>query len=117
MKTLLTYALLSCIPGLLGACVLWLRRAPGRYVLVSFLHYWTVALLAFYLRLGPVPWWALGSVLAVWLLLPVTLAAAGKLKKFYTLLYVTALVLGALVSALAHYLPVLVRHGIIPPLV
>lgn len=78
MKTLLTYAVISCLPGLIGACILWLRRAPGRFALVSFIHYWTVCWLAFYLRIYPIPWWALGSFLALLFLLPITLASGGK---------------------------------------
>ena len=116
MKTLLTYAVISCLPGLIGACILWLRRAPGRFALVSFIHYWTVCWLAFSLRIYPIPWWALGSFLALLFLLPITLASGGKMKKFYTLLYVSAVLLGLLISLLTHYLPILVKQGVIPTL-
>lgn len=116
MRTLITYALISCIPGLLGASALWLRRAPARLATANFIHYWTVCILAFYLHIPPMPWWASGTSLAIVTLLPVTLASGGKIKKFHALLYLCALVLGTLVSLLTHYLPILVRQGIIPPL-
>lgn len=43
-------------------------------------------------------------------------ASGGKMKKFYTLLYVSAVLLGLLISLLTHYLPILVNQGVIPAL-
>lgn len=100
MRSYLIVILIGLVSGFLGSLPLLRAKADQYSILGVFVLYLMMPYLIFHINIPVAQWWLKGSVVAFGLVVPLTIAV--KRAAFQMLLM--AIVVGAFISFLGHYL-------------
>lgn len=104
MRSYLIIILIGLVSGFIGIVPL-LRLKVDKYTIMSaFVFYLLMPYVIFHMSLPGIQWWLKGSVITLGLVLPLVIAAGRGNKKCIFPMLLMAVVVGAFITFLGHYL-------------
>ena len=100
MKSYLIVILIGLVAGFVGTLPLLRAKADKYAVLGSFLFYFMMPYVIFHITIPGVQWWLKGAVVCLAMVLPLVII----IKKYVFPMLLVAIVVGAFISFLGHYL-------------
>lgn len=104
MKAYLLIILIGLVAGFIGIIPL-LRRKVDKYILLgAFVFFFLMPYTVYHIHIAGVNWWLKGPLVTFVLVLPLAIAAGKSYRRCIFPLLLMAVVVGAFVSFLGHYL-------------
>lgn len=104
MKSYLLILLIGLVAGFIGIIPLLRRKVDKYSILSAFVFFLLMPYTVYHMRLPAVEWWLKGPLVTFVLILPLVIAAAKGYRRCIFPLLLMALVVGALISFLGHFL-------------
>lgn len=104
MKTYLTIILIGLVSGFIGILPLLRKKADKYSILSAFVMFLLLPYIVYRLNLPWAVWWWKGMVVGVTLMLPLAIAAGRGNSRYIFPLLLMAVIVGAFVSLLGHFL-------------
>ncbi|WP_251619845.1 hypothetical protein [Odoribacter lunatus] len=104
MRSNLIMILIGMVSGFMGIIPLLRQKADKYWVFALFLFYFMMPYVIFHIALPGVQWWLKGSIVSLFLVLPLVIAAGRGYKRCVFPILITSVLVGLFISLLGHYL-------------